>query len=178
MKRNFPLNQERYLENLTNESSLQNGVCFSMTQDWLLNEMSATRKDKQYYKEVYRFFPRQRTYCEFNWLTLGENLVLKSDRYKAIDEKKLRCYEGQRIHQDNKNGFYFIAVVNDVDFYHCIGVSVNQKTYRVFDASHAEFEHFSHNEEESKMKLRCWIMEKYYSRKNAPYLIIARLSLK
>ena len=50
MKRNFPLNQDRYLENLTNESHLQNGVCFAMTQDWLMNEMSATRKDKQYYK--------------------------------------------------------------------------------------------------------------------------------
>ena len=87
MKRNFPLNQDRYLENLTNESSLQNGVCFSMTQDWLLNEMSATRKDKQYYKEVYRFFPRQRAYCECTCLTQGEMLVLKSDRYKAIDEK-------------------------------------------------------------------------------------------
>ena len=178
MKRNFPLNQDRYLENLTNESHLQNGVCFAMTQDWLMNEMSATRKGKQYYKEVHRFFARQRAYCEFTWLTLGQMLVLKSDRYKSTDEKLLRCYEGQRIHQDNKNGFYFVAVVNDVDFFHCIGVSVNQKTYRVFDANYGEFECFSHNEEESKLKLRSWIMEKYYSRKNAPYLTIARLSPK
>lgn len=127
MKKNFPLNQDRYLENLTNESNLQKGVCFSMTQDWLLNEMSGTRKDKQYYKEVYRFFPRQRSYCDFTWFTVPEILVLKSDRYKLIDEKMLGCYEGQRIHQDNKNGFYFIAVVNNIDFYHCIGVSVIRK---------------------------------------------------
>lgn len=185
MRCNYIINQGDLLYQKEPIVTIPDGVCASMVTKWLDCELSDAAQNaerslykcplrppalrildkKRMFSNAYSFTARQRSmndYCDAKGIEL---YALKSDSYTSKIRNRFPSGDLARQLTTNNSGFFCIELYNnDTGFAHCVGISIVNATYRVFDPNFGEFEITNHQDHhQALLECQMQILDSYPS---------------
>lgn len=167
MRCNYSIDQGDLLFQKEPIVTIPDGVCASMVTKWLHCELSDAAQNaerslykyplrppalrildkKRMFSNAYSFTARQRAMDDYFDAKGITPYALKSDSYTAKIRNRFPSRDLVLELLTIKSGFFCIELYNnDTGYGHCIGLSITNGTYRIFDPNHGEFETTNHQD--------------------------------
>ena len=174
---NFHLNQMTFLKTQTRDISVSGyGVCAGMVSSWIQHELSEKPQSFLFYKNTYNFISRQRAITCNYMISKELNLSFKSDTFYPVKQVNLKTNNFQSFFTSHTRGVFSIVIYAGNGYSHCIGMSVNNENYKIFDPNLGEFQ-ITKSRNFSSFVCQDWISQKYPPSRT-PYLQITQYKSK
>jgi len=139
MKVNFLMNQAVSLEKCV-DLSIKRGVCSAMVMEWSKRELNGEKQSLAHYSNAYRFSSLQRAMAERHCSRNQFCLVFKSDHFEYIPWGSMHYTRIIEKMAPVTSGVFIIDIFFTPTLGHCMGLSIANGKYKLFDPNFGECE--------------------------------------